>query len=336
MPRPPVMTATRPSDADMIFFKSLVARPPAMMACLACGPTRRRAARPPHPPPPSMSVFDTDDHPPTAAPPAPPTPASSPRRAARDPPRAAGRRGGEGGVARRRKGRWRWSLCITIPVVLLGAAVAAWAYDTREDDAVVRNVTLAGVDIGTMSEAELTDQVAELADAYQDTPVNLEVVTAPSRRRSASSGPGRPGRHRRGRTGHRPRRLGRGPALRLGAVVLGRRDRAGDLPPTPSAPRDALVTLQGDERTPPVEPSIQVVEDRFEVVPGHRRPGHRRDGHPHGAEPRRRRQQHRPDDAITPRCRTRPSRRASRLGRRGPRAGGQRDVGPAARDHRRR
>ena len=67
------------------------------------------------------------------------------------------------------------TLAIVVPVVLLGAAVAAWAVDTKDDTRVVRTVTLAGVDVGTMSEAELTDTVAGLAEEYQDTEVTVEV-----------------------------------------------------------------------------------------------------------------------------------------------------------------
>ena len=217
-----------------------------------------------------MSVFDTDDHPTdSGAAGAADTSVFAPDELPETRRERRGRRGGEGGGRRRRKGRVALVLCITIPVVLLGAAVAAWAYDTREDDAVVRNVTLAGVDIGTMSEAELTDQVAELADAYQDTPVNLEVGD-----RTIEATVGELGaKVDQAATVEAALAIGHGGSAVGRPFAWAQSFWDGETAPVifranPVRVEDALVTLQGDERTPPVEPSIQVVEDRFEVVPG--------------------------------------------------------------------
>lgn len=216
-----------------------------------------------------MSVFDTDD---STADRTADTSVFAPdelpdtgRRRGRD---DDGSRAG-GGRRRRRKGRVALVLCIVIPVVLLGAAVAAWAYDTREDDAVVRNVTLAGVDVGTLTEAELTDQVAELADAYQETPVTLEVGD-----RTIETTVGELGaKVDQEATVEAALAIGHGGSAIGRPFAWAQSFWDGETAPVvfranPVRIDDALITLQGEERTPPVEPSIQVVEDRFEVVAG--------------------------------------------------------------------
>lgn len=208
-----------------------------------------------------MSVFDTDD-----------TSVATTVFEPDDQPETGRRRGGRRGRRRDRRGRRGRVvviLAIVIPVVLLGAGVAAWAYDTRDDDRVVRNVTLAGVDVGTQTEAELTDTVATLAEQYEDTPVTLEVE----------------GRTIEATVGELGAKVDEEATVEA-AMAVGRSGSAvgrpfgwaqsfwdGETAPVvfranPVRVEDALITLQGEERTPPVEPTIEVVGEQFEVVPG--------------------------------------------------------------------
>ena len=171
----------------------------------------------------------------------------------------------------RRKGRAgrRLVVAVLIPVVLLAAAVGAWAVDTRADDEVVRNVTLAGVPIGALSQQELEAEVATLAAEYRDTPVTIEVDD-----RTLETTLGALGAKvdqdatvaralEEGRTGSV---VGRPVAwaqsfFEPGVAPL--RFKA-----NPVRVEDALITLQGEERTAPVEPSIEVVEGSYEAVAG--------------------------------------------------------------------
>ena len=170
---------------------------------------------------------------------------------------------------RRRGRRIVVTLAIVVPVLLLGAAVAAWAVDTRDEDRVVRNVTLAGVDIGTMSEAELTDTVAELAEGYQDTEVTLETPE-----RTIETTVGELGaKVDEEATVAAAMDIGRDGSFVARPVAWWQSFLEGDVSPVifranPVRVEDALVTLQGQERTPPVEPGLELVEGRYEVVPG--------------------------------------------------------------------
>ncbi|MBL8776110.1 MAG: VanW family protein [Acidimicrobiales bacterium] len=172
--------------------------------------------------------------------------------------------------AKRRRGRRIvLTLAVVIPVLLLGAAVAAWAVDTKDDGRVVRNVTVAGVDVGTMTEAELTDTVAELADEYQDTPVTLETPE-----RTIETTVGELGaRVDQEATVAAAMEIGRDGSVVAQPVAWWQSFLDGEVSPVvfranPVRVEEALVTLQGQERTPPVEPGLELVEGRYEVVPG--------------------------------------------------------------------
>ncbi|MCB1017577.1 MAG: VanW family protein [Acidimicrobiales bacterium] len=216
-----------------------------------------------------MSVFDTDDQ---------PRPDTSDAAATDDAP-ASGPDRSDGSETGRRRGRRRGrrgrgrriviTLAVVIPVVVLAATVGAWAYDTRDDDQVVRNVTLAGVDVGTMSQAELTDTVAELADRYQDTAVTLEVGD-----RSIETTVGDLGaKVDQEATVAAALDVGRDGSVVGQPVSWARSFLDGETAPVvfranPVRVEEALVTLQGEERTPPVEPGLELVEGRYEVVEG--------------------------------------------------------------------
>jgi vancomycin resistance protein YoaR len=170
---------------------------------------------------------------------------------------------------RRRGRRIVLTLAIVLPVVILAAGVGAWALDTKDDERVVRNVTLAGTDVGRLTTTQLEDQVAELAEQYQDTPVSVEVGD-----RTIDTTVGDLGAKV-------------DQEATVAAVLdIGRTESAITRPldwaqsffDTQVAPvvfkanpvhvEESLVTLQGEERTAPVEPGIELVDGSYQLVPG--------------------------------------------------------------------
>ena len=66
--------------------------------------------------------------------------------------------------------RHRWFIFVAVVLlVLIGGAVAAFAYDSSRDDTIAKGVTVAGVDVGGMSTAEAHRVVRrELQQALQE------------------------------------------------------------------------------------------------------------------------------------------------------------------------
>ena len=88
------------------------------------------------------------------------------------PPEGSGDAGsGDGTGTPRRRRPWLLPLLLA-PVVLLVVLVIAWVVDTSSGG-VVRNVNLAGTDVGNLSEAELAAEVTALAGRFADTPVEI-------------------------------------------------------------------------------------------------------------------------------------------------------------------
>ena len=74
--------------------------------------------------------------------------------------------------------RRRWVLpTILLPVLLVVVLVIAWVVDTSSGE-VARNVELAGVDIGGLSEVELAGRVGEVAADFATLPVELQTEDA--------------------------------------------------------------------------------------------------------------------------------------------------------------
>src|SRR4029079_651897 len=65
--------------------------------------------------------------------------------------------------------RHRWFIFVAVLLlVLVGGAVAAFAYDSSRDDLIAKGVTIAGVDVGGMRTAEATRGVErELQEALE-------------------------------------------------------------------------------------------------------------------------------------------------------------------------
>lgn len=165
--------------------------------------------------------------------------------------------------------RRRWLVPLVVaPLVLLIVIVVAWAIDTSSRG-VARNVTLAGVDIGGMSEDRLNASIAQIAADFDATPVELVL----------------------------PDQTYTTTASELGLVVdadetASEALEVGQSAPFPLRPfawvqsffserqaelsfqvnseqaDTALTALEGDDRTLPVEPTIELVEGAFRVVSG--------------------------------------------------------------------
>ena len=122
--------------------------------------------------------------------------------------------------------RRRWLLpAILVPVVLLVVLVIAWAVDTSSSE-VARNVQLAGVDIGGLTEDELAGRVGDVAADFAATPVELQAGDVTYTATAGEIGlAGRRGRDHRERPGGRRGLLPARPPVRVGAVVRLRRAR---------------------------------------------------------------------------------------------------------------
>ena len=165
--------------------------------------------------------------------------------------------------------RRRWLLPVAVtPVVLLVVLVIAWAVDTSSGE-VSRNVQLAGVAIGGLTEDELAGRVGEVAADFSTTPVELavgevtyettagEIGLMVDEEQTATS------------------------ALDVGETsffavrpfawavsVLSERRAPLQLRVDAEQVASKVLELEGDDRTPPTEPTVKLVDGAFSVVPG--------------------------------------------------------------------
>ncbi len=165
--------------------------------------------------------------------------------------------------------RRRWLVGLLLaPFVLLLLLVLAWAVDTSSG-AVARNVTLAGVDIGGLSEDELAGRVGDVAETFSTMPVELEVGDAVYETTTADLG----------LTVHEDRTAERalevGDSSFIGAQpfswawsLIANRQAPVLLQVNEAQLATEVVALEGDARTPPTEPTVELVDGAFEVVPG--------------------------------------------------------------------
>jgi vancomycin resistance protein YoaR len=187
----------------------------------------------------------------------------------------------------RRRPPRRWFLPVAlVPVVLLVVLVIAWAVDTSSGG-VARNVHLDGEDIGDQSETELATTVEAVAARWAEAPV--EVVALPAEDEPAPAEGAEP-------TSTEPRTY-RTTAAELGlmldedrtveralevgddAFVLLRpfdwaasflREREAPLVFRVSEDQVAtsVVALEAEDRVPATEPTVELVDGVFRLVPG--------------------------------------------------------------------
>lgn len=168
---------------------------------------------------------------------------------------------------RRRRRRWLLPLVVT-PLALIGLAIVAWAVDTSLGG-VPRNVRLAGADIGGLSEDELSSRLTSVAQEFADTPVEIVSGDASYATTAREIGLMVDG----DRTAASALEVGR-----KGFVLLRPLDWAMSFITQREAPLEfqvsdeqmAMMTieLEGDARTPPTEPTVELVDGTFHVVSG--------------------------------------------------------------------
>jgi vancomycin resistance protein YoaR len=173
--------------------------------------------------------------------------------------------------------RRRWILPTAIaPVVVLVVLVIGWAVDTSSGG-VARNVNLAGADISRMSETELHQRVASLASDFATVPVEITAQPEP------------------GGTGGRATYTTTAGAIGLMidqdrtveqaldegdesfflarpfawvSSFLAERDAPIAYRISSDQVATATVKLEGEDRVPAAEPTVELVEGQFRVVPG--------------------------------------------------------------------
>jgi len=176
-----------------------------------------------------------------------------------------------GGVAEEpsRGKRRRWLVpTLMVPLVVAVVLVIAWAVDTSSGG-VARNVTLAGRDVGDLSESQLAREVRALADDFAAVPV--EVVSGDSTYSTTTSEIGL--MVDQDETAASALEVDDGTLSVLRPVAwVGSFFSEREAPVRFQVSREqasaTIVELQGDDRTPPTEPTVEIVEGTFEVVPG--------------------------------------------------------------------
>jgi vancomycin resistance protein YoaR len=180
----------------------------------------------------------------------------------------------DAGPPRRRR---RWLLPVTIaPVVILVVLIIGWAVDTSSGG-VARNVNLDGADISRMSEAELHTRVAELAADFAKVPVEITAKPAPGAEGETSTYTTTAGEIGlmldQDRTVQEA--LDEGdesffllrPFAWVGSFLS---ERNAPIAYRVSGDQVATATpkLEGEDRIAATEPTVDLVEGQFKVVPG--------------------------------------------------------------------
>jgi vancomycin resistance protein YoaR len=160
-------------------------------------------------------------------------------------------------------------IAVAVPILLLVSAVAVWAVDTRADDHVVRNVRLAGRPVGGLSEAALERKVERIAAQYEAMPVEIEVGDRTLETTVGDLG----ARVDQEATVASAMDIGRAESWPGRPVAYYQRMFDEEIAPVhfasePNTVEETLVTLQGEDRVAPVEPSIEVAEGTYRAVPG--------------------------------------------------------------------
>ena len=158
---------------------------------------------------------------------------------------------------------------LAVPLVLFGVTSAAWAIDTRGDDAVSRGIELAGSDVGGDTREELTAVVDQLADELPKARVTIDTgefeiettagdlgVTVDEESTIAdvmAAGTNDPGP------------LG---PLRWARSLVTARPVPARLAVDRATAIATLERLEGERRTSPVEPKVTATVEGVEVTPG--------------------------------------------------------------------
>jgi vancomycin resistance protein YoaR len=165
--------------------------------------------------------------------------------------------------------RRRWLVpTVLAPVVLLVVLVIAWTVDSGSGE-VARNVHLAGVDIGGLTEDELAGPVGDVASDFSATPVELAVGDATYRTTASAIGL----MVDEEQTASSALDVGESSFLLVrpfgwALSLLSERQAPLQLRVNAELVASTVVELEGDDRTPPTEPTVELVDGAFTVVPG--------------------------------------------------------------------
>jgi vancomycin resistance protein YoaR len=158
---------------------------------------------------------------------------------------------------------------LALAALVLGVVVALWAIDTRvSEDEVGRKVTLGGRSVAGMDATELDAAVAELAGRYRDAPVIMDApdggfeATAPELGLSVDQAATAADAMAVGRTGNVVVRVW---DWARAFVVERRAPVRIDVDQTAM---ERIVRERDPKRTPPVEPSVMVKDDKVVPKPG--------------------------------------------------------------------
>jgi len=163
--------------------------------------------------------------------------------------------------------RW-WLLAVLVPVVLVLLLVIAWAVDTSSGG-VARNVQLAGVDIGGLSEDQLTARVDEVAATHQATPVELVVgdvvydTTAADLGLVVDKDATTDSALEVGESSFVPAR-----PFAWALSFVSEQDAPLQFQVNEEQVATTVVALEGKARTAPTEPTVELVDGAFSVVAG--------------------------------------------------------------------
>jgi vancomycin resistance protein YoaR len=175
------------------------------------------------------------------------------------------------------KRRRRWVLpAVLVPVVILVVLVIGWAVDTSSGG-VARNVNLAGQDISRRSEAEVHTLVAKLASDFEDVPV--EITSRPAEGSKGETSTYTTTASAVGLMVDQDKTVEQAldvgddaffllrPFAWVGSFLSER-----DAPIAYRVSRDQVATatpkLEGEDRVPPSEPTVDLVDGTFQLVPG--------------------------------------------------------------------
>jgi len=163
--------------------------------------------------------------------------------------------------------RWAWAILLVV-ILLLVALVVAWAVDASSDE-VARNVQLAGTDIGGLRESELAGPVGAVAEDFSTTPVELVTEAATYETSTGALGL------------EVDKEATTTAALDVGEDVplplkpfawfrslFSERDAPLELQVNADQVATTVLELEGDARIAPTEPTIELVDGQFRVVPG--------------------------------------------------------------------
>ena len=161
-------------------------------------------------------------------------------------------------------------LVVATPLILIAFISAVWALDQwRSGDNVARNVTVAGVEVGGNSPSELDAQLQALAKELPSTEVQIQsgattmTTTAGELGLSMNVAATAQDVNDIGRVDPLPTR-----PIRWLKSLFGGRSAEVTLSVDSEQLTPALIALQGDRRTLPVEPNIAATEESVTLVAG--------------------------------------------------------------------